>query len=130
MTDREKIEGYLNELELPWDEVGEAMWLIHDEGGAQQITVLHDPPLVVFRVRVMPLPSRNREALYRRLLELNATDLVHGAYGLEHDSVVLIDTLQAATLDFDEFRASVEALGVAVASHFKLLKDFAKEENR
>lgn len=130
MTDREKIESYLNELDLPWDEVGDAMWLIHDEGGAQRITVLHDPPLVVFRVKVMPLPSRNREALYRRLLELNATDLVHGAYGLEDDSVVLIDTLQAETLDFNEFRASVEALGVAVASHFKLLKDFAKEESR
>lgn len=126
MADREKIESYLNELDLPWEEIGEGMWLLHDTEGGQNLTVFHDPPLVVFRVKVMPVPQANREALFRRLLELNAADLVHGAYGLEGDSVVLIDTLQAEHLDFNEFRASVEALGVAVATHFKLLKDFVK----
>lgn len=126
MTDREKIESYLNELGLPWEEIGAGMWLLRDPGGGQTLTVLHDPPLVVFRLKVMPVPRTNREALFRRLLELNATDLVHGAYGLEGDSVVLIDTLQAENLDFNEFRASVEALGVAVAAHFKLLRDFVK----
>ncbi len=126
MTEREKIGGYLNELDLPYEGIGEGMWLLHDTEGAQNLTVFHDPPLVVFRVKVMPVPKAGQEPLYRRLLELNATDLVHGAYGIEQGSVVLIDTLQAENLDFNEFRASVEALGVAVATHFKLLKDFAK----
>lgn len=126
MKERERIESYLGELDLAWEPIGAGMWLIRDQDGGHNVTVLLDPPLVVFRLKVMPVPRANREALFRRLLELNATDLVHGAYGLEDDTVVLIDTLQAENLDLNEFRASVEALGVAVATHYKLLKPFAK----
>jgi hypothetical protein len=56
-------------------------------------------------------------ALYRRLLELNANDLVHGSYGLEDGEVVISDTLELETLDFEEFRASLESLTLAVTSH-------------
>ena len=55
------------------------------------------------------------------LLELNATDLVHGAYGLEGDEVILVDALELQDLDYSEFQASLESLSLAVTSHVQLL---------
>jgi hypothetical protein len=58
------------------------------------------------------------------LLELNATQMIHGAYGLEDDSVVLIDTLQSKNLDYNEFQATVEALSLAITQDYEKLKAF------
>jgi len=69
-------------------------------------------------------PERGREALYEKLLRLNAEELVHGAYALEGDHVILIDTLEAANLDLEELRASCEAIGLALAEHYKVLGEF------
>ncbi len=54
---------------------------------------------------------------YKRLLELNASDLVHGAYGLEDGEIVLSDALEVENLDFTEFQASLESLSLALTSH-------------
>ena len=45
--------------------------------------------MVVFRVKVMELPQTGREELYRTLLELNTTEMVHGAFGIEGETVVI-----------------------------------------
>lgn len=121
----EDIESYLVQLGLPYETVKEGLWVIHDEENrVGKIVVACDPPIVVFRVKVMEVPPTNREALFRRLLELNATDLVHGAYGIEGESIVLIDTLQLENLDFNEFQASIEALELAVSGHFESLNPY------
>jgi hypothetical protein len=52
----------------------------------------------------MPVPTTRRETFYRRLLELNATDIPHGAFGIEQENVVLIDTLQVENLIEMNFR--------------------------
>lgn len=124
MKTNEEIEGYLMRLGLPYDTVGEGMWVMHDEENGVNVAVIHDPPIVVFRVKVTEIPPQGREKLFRRLLELNATDLVHGAYGIEGDNVVLIDTLQGENLDFNEVQASIESLVLALTSHYKLLDEY------
>jgi hypothetical protein len=55
--------------------------------------------------------------LYEQLLTLNATDLVHGAYGLEEGDIILTDALEIENLDYSEFLASLESLALAVTSH-------------
>jgi len=91
---------------------------------------MYSEPLVILRVKVMELPARGREALYEKLLRLNAEELVHGAYALEGDNVILIDTLEAASLDLEELRASCEAIGLALAEHYKVLGEFRGESRR
>ncbi|HUX21184.1 MAG TPA: YbjN domain-containing protein, partial [Spirochaetia bacterium] len=81
-------------------------------------------PLVTIRVIVMPAPEENREEFFETLLRLNATDLIHGAYGLSEESVVLIDTLQYATMDLEEFQASLDAIGLALAQHYPILSKY------
>lgn len=86
----------------------------------------HNPPVVVLRVKVMPHPAEAAEqaSLNRRLLELNATDLLHGAYGIEGDAVVLTEALELAHLDFEEFLAAFESMTLSLTTHMRELAAF------
>ena len=63
--------------------------------------------------------------LYRTLLELNATEVVHGAYGIEDGDLILSDTLELETLDFLELQASMESITLAAASHIEQIRSLA-----
>jgi Putative bacterial sensory transduction regulator len=123
MATREEIEHYLIQMGHPYETLKDNMWVIRDQD-LTNIVVTLAPPLVVFRAKLMALPNTNREALFRLLLELNATHMIHGAYGLEQDSVVLIDTLQAEHLDSNEFHTTVDALSLAITQDYEKLNAF------
>ena len=117
---REDFESYLLRLGVDYDEVDDGMWVINADETGTQIVVSHAPPLALLRLKVMSLPEGSDErctTLYRRLLELNATDIVHGAYGIEGNEVVLSDALDLEDLDFSELRSSYESLALAATSH-------------
>lgn len=63
--------------------------------------------------------------LYRTLLEWNATEVVHGAYGIEDGDLILSDTLELETLDFHEIQASMESITLAAASHMQQIRALA-----
>jgi hypothetical protein len=77
-------------------------------------------------VKVMTVPGdKQLEAtLNRRLLELNASDLVHGAYGIEEDAIIMSEALELSHLDYEEFRAAYESITVALASHLREIGTF------
>jgi len=62
--------------------------------------------------------------LSRRLLGLNPTDLVHGSYGIENDSIVMTEALELSHLDYEEFQAAYESITVALASHLRELGSY------
>lgn len=121
MISREDIESFLIRSEMDIEEIGEGLWLIHSSSGEAEppIAVSYSPPLLVMRSRLMEAPDGEKEQLaaFRRLLEMNATDLIHGAYGLEDGEVILTDALELENLDFSEFQASLESLSLAVSSY-------------
>ena len=120
-----KIEQYLIDLMLTYQEIGTNVWLIDDgEHDIEGVAVALNEPLVVFRVVVMDAPSENRLELFTKLLELNASDLVHGAYALEDNKIVLIDTLEYDTMDYTEFRASLDALRLALIQHYPIFAQY------
>jgi hypothetical protein len=122
-----KIEQYLIDLLVTYREIGENLWLIDDrEHSLAGVAVMFDDPLVVFRVVVMDLPRENRLELFTKLLELNANDVVHGAYALEDDKIVLIDTLEYETMDYIEFRATLDAFSLALTQHYPLLSSYRR----
>jgi hypothetical protein len=128
MTTREDIRSFLDRLDLPVESVAEDMWVVRTAEGAE-LVVHYAPPVLVLRVRVMPLPGDTNRAseLSRMLLEFNARDLVHGSYGIEGDHVVLTDALELTDLDFSEFEASVDSLSLALASHLTALTPFGEK---
>lgn len=119
-----KIEGYLINSSITHEEVGENIWLINDtEKGLGNVVVFAEDSLVTIRAKVMELPKEHRPELYEDLLRLNA-DMVHGAYAIEEDHVILLDTLEYDTMDFEEFQASLDAIGLALAQHYPKLSTY------
>ena len=120
-----KIESYMINLGLTFEEVGENTWIINDEkSGLEQVLVLIEDPLVIIRINVTQIPDRKNEEFFRTLLSLNASDLVHGAYAISDNEIVLIDTLQYTSMDIEEFQASLDSIGMAMAQHYPVLSKF------
>ena len=125
MATNSEIESFFEELEISYDTVGEGIWVLNlEEQGIENLVINHEPPLILFRIKLMDMPSKNREEFFKRLLELNATDLVHGAYGLEEGNIILIDSLQSENLDINELEASIESLAFAATQHYAELSKF------
>ncbi|HEX9869513.1 MAG TPA: hypothetical protein VGC99_13150 [Candidatus Tectomicrobia bacterium] len=121
MATRDDIEHYIIQMDYPFESIESNMWVIHDTAN---IVVTYDLPLVLFRMKLMDIPHERREAFFKLLLELNASQMIHGAYGIEGENVVLIDTLQSEHLDFNEFQASLEALLLASTQDYQKLNAF------
>jgi hypothetical protein len=120
-----KVEQYLIDLMLTYQEIGTNVWLIDDEEhGITDVAVALNEPLVMIRMVVMDAPEENRLELFTKLLELNAGDLVHGAYALEENKIVLIDTLEYDTMDYTEFRASLDAFSLALIQHYPIFVQY------
>jgi hypothetical protein len=130
MVTKEDIEGFLNRLTADGashSELEPGLWVLKPSGELDFTVVIHyEPPVVVLRVKVMTLPKDKESlaTLSRRLLELNATDLVHGSYGIEEDSIVITEALELSHLDYEEFLAAFESITVALASHLRELGSY------
>ena len=127
MLTREDLESYLSRMNLDYEELEEGMYLVR--GGEERLPVVvnHSPPLLYLRLKVMDLNQAEgpREELYRTLLELNASEVVHGAYGLDGGEIVLSQTLQLESLPFNEFQASLESILFAASSHMGRIRAMA-----
>ena len=121
MATRDDIEHYLIQIGYTYESVEAHMWVIRNTAN---IVVTLEPPLVLFRMKLMELPNKRREEFFKLLLEINASDMIHGAYGIENNNVVLIDTLQAENLDYNEFQATLEALMLSSTQDYQKLKAF------
>lgn len=125
MTVTEKIENFLLEMNLNYKELEENTWLADDENdGISGIIIKYEDPVVLFRVKVMSLPTSNRETFLTKILELNATDMLYGAYALEGDNVVIINTLAAENLDFNEFQSTIESISLSLMEHYQVLQQY------
>jgi hypothetical protein len=132
MVTREDIESWLDRLDpegASAEEVEQGMWIVRPGGALDlDVVVTYAPPVVLLRVKVMTLPEDDGKCatLNRRLLELNASDLVHGSYGISQDDIVLTEALELAHLDFEEFLAAYEGMTMALTSHLRELSSFSE----
>lgn len=130
MVNKEDIERFLDRLSAEgasYSELEPGLWILKPSGELDFSVVVHySPPVVVLRVKVMALPTDKQSlaTLSRRLLELNASDLVHGSYGIEQDSIVMTEALELSHLDYEEFLAAYESITVALASHLRELGSY------
>jgi hypothetical protein len=121
----QKIESYLVNLDIPHEDLGDNTWIINDQNsGLEQVAVAVNEPLVVVRVKVMELPRKNREEFMLTLLKLNGSDLVHGAYAVVDNDVILIDTLNYETMHQEDFQATLDAVSMALTEHYSILTGF------
>ena len=127
MVTHDDIVSFLDRLSADgatYSELSDGIWNVRPAGELEFGLVVHySPPVVVLRVKVMDLPKggAQRGALEHRLLQLNATDLLHGSYGIQDDEVVLTEALELEHLDFEEFLSAYESITLALASHIREL---------
>jgi len=125
---KEKLESFFINLQLTYEEIGENMWVISDDANnLGNIVVFAEEELVTVRAKVMKVPSRDREQYFEELLRLNS-EMVHGAYAIEEESVILIDSLVAPTMDLEEFQASLDSTGLALAQHYPRLAKYRDKQ--
>lgn len=128
MVNRDDLESFFIRMDLEYEEVGPSMYLVRGKTTGYPTVVHCADALLLIRMKVMDLPQMgDKEALglYRALLELNATDIVHGAYGIEDKELILSDTLELETLDFQELQASIESMELAASGHMERIRALA-----
>jgi len=130
MLSKEDIETFLTRLSASgatYSEVEPGFWIVKPSAESElSLAVNYSPPVVLLRVDVMQLPkgADHQATLNKRLLELNATDLLHGSYGIQNDHIVLTEALELSALDYEEFLASYESMTLALASHLRELGSY------
>ena len=128
MVTLEDLESFIIRINLDYSELAEGMYLVRSpDEDSTPIVVHHSVPLLLLRLKVVDLPEgmEDNADLYRTLLVLNASDVVHGAYGLDEGELIISDTLELETLDFHEFQASIESIQFAMAGHLEQIRDLA-----
>lgn len=133
MVSREDIESFLDRLSAEgatYEEVDSGLWRVRPGGMLDADVVVHfNPPVVLLRLKVMNVPADDAATsrLSRRLLELNASDLVHGSYGISDGAIVLTEALELSHLDYEEFQASFDSMTLALATHMRELATFRED---
>jgi hypothetical protein len=127
MVSREDLESFLIRMDLDYREVEPGMFLVQGRNSGLAMVVHHAESVLLIRLKLMdmPEPQDAKVELYRTLLELNASDVVHGAYGIEDGELIISDTLELETLDFHELRASMESIELAAMSHMERIRSLA-----
>lgn len=123
MKTREDIESYLLKMGMAYEEMASDLWRLRLDG-IDNLMVSMAGPVVVFRLKLMDIPSAEREQLFERLLRLNTTELFHCAFGIEGNAIVLGGALELENMDFNEFQAVIDDIGMAVSKHYPVLSKY------
>jgi hypothetical protein len=123
-----KIEQYLIDLMITYQQVDKNLWLLDDdERSLQGVAVMQAEPLVIIRAEIMDVPRNNVTELYAKLLELNASDVIHGAYAIDKNKIILLDTLQYEGMDNEDFRATLDSFSMALTDHYPILSKYREK---
>jgi hypothetical protein len=131
MRTEQDVEAYLLRLKRRFGSIDDqpGTFLVESSGGMPPVALRVDPPLVVLRVHIGEVKRGADPApLFRKLLELNARQLVHASYGLDEGHVLLSSALELENLDFNELQATLDEIDVALAQHVPELARLAKDE--
>ncbi|HEY4120815.1 MAG TPA: hypothetical protein VGM56_23290 [Byssovorax sp.] len=126
----EDVENYLLQLDRQFENDG-GTFLV---GGPTKtpIAIRVAPPIVAIRVSIGEIPAAPADQLkvFRRMLEYNATDLMHISYGVDRDGIVLTAALELENLDLNELEAALSDVDLALARHMPELIAAAAFEKR
>jgi hypothetical protein len=123
----EDLEGYLLRLERRFERAEDGTYLLYMGPDRPLVALRVAAPVLVAQVEIGQAPADDAAgaALFRKLLVLNATALVHAAYGLEGNTIVLSAALELKNLDLNELEAVLADLDMALANQIPTLRELA-----
>jgi hypothetical protein len=122
----EDLETLLGHLERRFERLPNGTFLVAVGANSAPVAMRIATPVLVTQVAIGPAPSGNPKLeaqVFRKLLELNANDLLHAAYALEGDRIVLTAALELENLDLNELEAVLADVGLALSKHVPVLLD-------
>jgi Tir chaperone protein (CesT) family len=130
ISSNEHLEGHLARLNRSFERAGDADVYLVSMGPGQPPCALNvSPPVLVAQVEVAQAPLRDDAAsasFMRRLLEINASGLLHAAFAIERGQIVLTAALELQNLDMNELEAVLGDLDMALAEHVPGLVSLSK----
>ena len=127
----EDLEGFLNRLERRYERLEDGTYLVALAADQPPVAMRLAPPVLVMQIKIGDAPKgepATEARMFRRLLELNASDLLHAAYGLEGASIVLSAALEMDNLDLNELEAVLADVGMALANHVPSLREMVQKK--
>lgn len=124
----EDVEQFLIRLNRTFErDEKSGMFLVSSGADSPPIVIIVDDPIVVLRVDIGAVPQEQttQNEIFRRMLELNAADLVHASYGVEGEEIVLTAGMPLENLDANELAAVLSDLDVALVRHISQLRKLA-----
>lgn len=120
----EDVENYLVQLDRRFENDGGTFLLAGPNG---TIALRVAPPIVAVRVTIgaVPTDQGQQARIFRKLLQYNASDLMHVAYGVEGETIVLSAALELENLDLNELEALLSDVDLALARHVPTLREAA-----
>jgi hypothetical protein len=119
------LEGYLHRLERRFERAEGGTYLVSMGADRPLVALRLAGPVLVLQVEIGPAPAEDAAGatLFRKLLVLNATALVHAAYGIEGSTIVLSAALELRNLDLNELEAVLADLDMALANQVPTLRE-------
>ncbi len=129
MKSTEDLESALVELGLAYHEQEPNQWIVSDESETIAALMTLSGPVIDIRIAIADLPEANNAKVMQLLLELNASELLYGAYGLDGGRIVLVEVLSTEHTDLAILREAFDALFMTIATQRGMI-DRALEKAR
>lgn len=127
----EVLERYLIQLERGFEHSEDGTYVVSAGANRPPIALRVAGPVLVAQIDVGPTlngAAPRQAKLYRHLLELNATGLLHAAFAIENERIVLSAALEISNLDLNELQAVLADMDLALSEHLPGLRHMAQEE--
>jgi hypothetical protein len=121
------VEAYLDRMNRVYQRAPGASetFVVSSGENYPPVAVLVDPPLVVLRVSIGNVPDDALE-VFRKMLQLNARELVHSSYGVDDGRILLSSALELENLDYNELEAALDEIDLALAQQVPGLAALSK----
>jgi Tir chaperone protein (CesT) family len=118
------LEAQLGRLGRRYERHADGTFVLSLGANQPPAALLLVPPVLVVQVAIGRAPKDDVAAapLYKKLLELNASALLHAAFGLENEQIVLAAALELESLDLNELEAVLADIDVALGEHVPVLR--------
>jgi hypothetical protein len=127
----EDLEVYLTKLERRFERGDDGTYLVAGAPNQPPIAIRLAMPVVVVRVEIGSAPKgdpKTEARVFRKLLELNASQLLHAAYAIDGDFIVLGSALELDNLDLNELEAVLADLDMAISEHVPALHQLVQQK--
>ena len=123
LTTRDDVERYLELSSRPFSRL-EDVTLVTLAPQQPPAVIRVQPPVLLIQIEIGKVDFKSatsEAAFFRKLLELNTTDLLHASYGLAGNQVQLSAALEIGHLDENELEAALSDVTLALVKHVPVL---------